>query len=150
MAESHLVILKKPYLDKILSGAKTIESRFSKTMIAPFGRIVSGDRLFFKVSSGPVCALGRAVKVEQFDDLIPAKVNLLRRKYDRHWYWKVENSPICWGWTAKEPVCHLTVGMLQEAFAWASGGKSFRIVETDCRATGKDLCIFRIDKTPGD
>ncbi len=67
-----------------------------------------------------------------------------------NWYWKVENSPICWGWTAQEPVCHLTVGMLQEAFAWASSGKSFRIVETDCRATGDALCVFRINKSPSD
>ena len=97
MAESHLVILKKPYLDKILSGAKTIESRFSKTMIAPFGRIVSGDKLFFKISSGPVCAVGRAAKIKQFDNLTSAKLNLLRQKYDRYIqgnkdYWRVKRQ----------------------------------------------------------
>lgn len=84
MTRSHLIILRKPYLDKILAGAKTIESRFSKNMIAPFGRITHGDKLFFKVSSGPVCAVGQAVKVEQFDDLTPEKIDLLRQKYDRH------------------------------------------------------------------
>jgi len=32
----HLVILKKPYLDLILSGRKTIESRPAKTQTAPW------------------------------------------------------------------------------------------------------------------
>ena len=60
MAKSHLVILKKPYLEAILSGRKTIESRFTKTKRPPFGQIEAGDRLFLKLSSGPVC--GTAVQ----------------------------------------------------------------------------------------
>lgn len=39
----HLAILVEPYLEYILGGSKTIESRFSKNRIAPFGAVESGD-----------------------------------------------------------------------------------------------------------
>ena len=56
MAGSHLVILKKPYLNMILEGKKRIELRLHKTRRPAFGHVFAGDRLFLKASSGPVCA----------------------------------------------------------------------------------------------
>ena len=52
----HLVIVKKPYLDLILRGDKTIELRLTKGKTSEFGRVLPGDTLFLKISSGPVCA----------------------------------------------------------------------------------------------
>ena len=43
MANYHLAILKKPYLERILSGRKPIELRLTRTRRAPFGRIAAGD-----------------------------------------------------------------------------------------------------------
>ena len=43
MVNSHLVILKKPYLDMILEGRKRIELRLYKTRHPAFGRVFAGD-----------------------------------------------------------------------------------------------------------
>ncbi len=84
----HLVILKKQYLDLILDGRKSVESRFTKTRCAPFGQISIGDKLFLKQSSGAVCAAAVVQAVEQFENLSPRKISQLKQKY---------NSLICGG-----------------------------------------------------
>ena len=81
---NHLVILKKPYLDMILDGRKRVESRFSKARRSAFGRVLVGDRLFLKVSSGPVCATARVAAVESFEDLTPRKIIELKQRYNRY------------------------------------------------------------------
>ena len=83
MANYHLVILKKPYLEAILGGRKRIESRFSKTKRPAFGRVLAGDKLFLKVSSGPVCAMATAAAVKNFENLTPEKILELKHQYNR-------------------------------------------------------------------
>ncbi|MCK4293749.1 MAG: ASCH domain-containing protein [Planctomycetes bacterium] len=83
MANYHLVILKKPYLDAILDGRKQIESRFSRTKRPAFGRVLAGDRLFLKLSSGPVCAIATAAKVKNLEDLTPKRIFELKQQYNR-------------------------------------------------------------------
>jgi predicted hydrocarbon binding protein len=61
-------------------------------------------------------------------------------------YWIAERCPLCWGRHADKPVCHLQVGFLQEFLYWASGGKYFNVVETECAAVGAPACVFRIDQ----
>jgi hypothetical protein len=82
MANYHLVILKKPYLDMILQGRKRIELRLYKTKHPAFGRIFAGDKLFLKVSSGPVCATATVEKVKTFENLTPAKILDLKQRYN--------------------------------------------------------------------
>lgn len=65
-----------------------------------------------------------------------------------YWYWIIERCPMCWGRTANEPVCHLGIGVLRAASFWATGGKQFRIAETECIAMGDEVCVYSIDKTP--
>ena len=84
MANYHLAILKKPYLDAILDGRKTIESRFSSTRRYAFGRVLPGDKIFLKESSGPVCAVATAAAVENFADLTPDKIAALKQQYNCH------------------------------------------------------------------
>jgi ASC-1-like (ASCH) protein len=81
---NHLVILKKPYLDAILDGRKQVESRFSKVKGPAFGQVFVGDRLFLKVSSGPVCATATVAAVENFEDLTPRKIIELKQRYNRY------------------------------------------------------------------
>ncbi len=83
MAESHLVILKKPYVRAIIAGRKSIESRFMKIRCAPYEKVSAGDRLFFKESSGKVCAVGRAGKVVNFKELTERRIMQLKRKHNR-------------------------------------------------------------------
>jgi hypothetical protein len=77
----HLVILKKVYLDLVLNGRKTIESRLTRARTAAFGRVQAGDKLFLKASGGPVCATATAARVEYYLKLTPEKVAEIRRRY---------------------------------------------------------------------
>jgi ASC-1-like (ASCH) protein len=79
---NHLVILKKPYLDAILAGRKKIESRFSKTRPNAFGRVQAGDKLFFKQSSGPVCATAKVKSVRTFENLTPGRIIEIKQQYN--------------------------------------------------------------------
>ncbi|MBL8091137.1 MAG: 4-vinyl reductase [Anaerolineales bacterium] len=63
-------------------------------------------------------------------------------------FWHIERCPLCWGRTADEPICHLAVGLLQEALYWVSGGKVFNVEETACIAQGASACTIEIDKNP--
>jgi len=84
MANYHLVILKKPYLDAILGGQKRIESRFTKTRRYTFGRVLPGDKLFLKVSSGSVCATATAAAVKNFENLTPRQIIEIKQRYNNY------------------------------------------------------------------
>jgi ASC-1-like (ASCH) protein len=97
VANYHLAIIKKPYLNAILEGRKRIESRLYRTRHNGFGRVLPGDRLFLKESSGPVCATATAAEVKNFEDLTPEKILELKRLYNRdiggrdeHWRNKMD------------------------------------------------------------
>ena len=97
MANYHLVILKKPYLDAIIDGRKPVESRFWKTKRYAFGRVLPGDILFLKQSSGPVCAMATVEMVKNFESLTPKKIIEIKRRYnhlvggsDEHWQQRVD------------------------------------------------------------
>ncbi|HED53712.1 MAG TPA: hypothetical protein ENJ00_05870 [Phycisphaerales bacterium] len=63
----------------ILSGEKTAELRLTRNRIVPFGRVFAGERLYFKIASGPICASAEAAQVELYEDLIPAEIVRLRQ-----------------------------------------------------------------------
>jgi predicted hydrocarbon binding protein len=64
--------------------------------------------------------------------------------------WQNVRCPMCWERQSEAPCCHLAVGILQEALYWVSGGKHFDVTETQCRASGDEICTFIIDKKPMD
>jgi len=97
MANYHLVILKKSYLDMILEGRKRIELRLYKTKHPALGRVFAGDKLFLKISSGPVCATATAEAVKNFENLTPGRILDLKKRYnhdirggDEHWQSKMD------------------------------------------------------------
>ncbi len=47
----HLAVLVEPYLRFILDGKKTVESRFSKRRVAPYGVVRTGDVILLKRAS---------------------------------------------------------------------------------------------------
>ena len=92
MKNYHLVILKKPYMDAILAGRKTIESRFTRSRYSFISRVQKGDMLFLKESAGPVRGKARVSRARHFEDLTPAKMNDIKKQYsknilgsDEHW-----------------------------------------------------------------
>ena len=97
MANYHLVILKKPYLDMILEGQKRVELRLYKSKHPAFGRIFAGDKLFLKISSGPVCATATVEKIITFENLTPKGILSLKQRYnhdidgdDEYWQSKID------------------------------------------------------------
>jgi ASC-1-like (ASCH) protein len=78
----HLVILKKPYLDAILDGRKRVESRFSKSNFYTLVGVTAGDKLFLKISSGPVCAVATVATVKNFENLTEEKMSEIKEQYD--------------------------------------------------------------------
>lgn len=99
MVKTHLVILKKYYLDKILDGSKSIELRLTKTAVPPFNSIAIGDKLFLKKSSGPVCAVAKVSAFTEFKNLTPAKIARLKTEFndkilgeDEYWKFKSDSK----------------------------------------------------------
>jgi len=79
----HIAIMKKSWklLPKILSGEKTIESRWYQTKRAPWGKIQSGDRIYFKDAGNWVSAKAQVKKVVSFTHLNPEKVSRILEAY---------------------------------------------------------------------
>ncbi len=97
MPNFHLVVLKKPNLDAILTGRKRIESRFTKTKRYTSGRVLPGDKLFLKLSSGPVCATAIVAAVKNFENLTPKQIAEIKRQYNHYIlgsdeYWQSKSS----------------------------------------------------------
>lgn len=97
MPNYHLVVLKKPYLDAILQGKKRIESRFTRSKRFFFGRVLPGDRLFLKLSSGPVCATANVGAAKHFENLTGRRIFEIKQQYNDHIkgtdeYWRSKMS----------------------------------------------------------
>ena len=69
---------------------------------------------------------------------------------EMEWRWNLIHCPMCTDRTSDAPVCHLAVGVLQGAMAFAAEGKRFRITPTQCQAMGNEVGIIAIEKRPLD
>ena len=81
----HLVILKKEWklLELILSGEKTIESRWYLQKRDPWDKINAGDILYLKNTGERASAAAEVESVLQFEDLNAEKVKKLLKKYGK-------------------------------------------------------------------
>jgi hypothetical protein len=66
----HLAVFVEPYLTYMLEGRKTVESRFTLTPRPPYRRVLAGDLLLLKQSSGPIVGACRAGAVWDYQ-LVP-------------------------------------------------------------------------------
>ena len=78
----HLAIIVQPYLSRILSGEKTIESRYSINSIAPYKKIKAGDIVLLKKSGGGVFAVFEAGKVRYFSISNQGDLEKIRNDYN--------------------------------------------------------------------
>jgi hypothetical protein len=76
----HLAVLVQPYLQRILEGRKTVESRFSARRVLPYERIDPGDVLLLKRSGGPIVGLARVARA-QFLRVTPAVLEEVRARH---------------------------------------------------------------------
>jgi len=78
----HIAIMHKAFLDKIIAGTKTIESRWYVTKRAPYGKISCRDKIFFKISGGPFTTTANVVDAKFFD-LKHTSIKELYEQYGR-------------------------------------------------------------------
>ncbi len=60
---THLGIFVEPYLQYVLNGEKTIESRFSVRRRTPYRRVGVGDVLLLKRAAGPIVGISKISQV---------------------------------------------------------------------------------------
>lgn len=79
----HLAILdkKRKLLAKIISGEKSIESRWYKIKKTPYGIVKGGDIIYFKDSGEPVTVKATVEKVLFFSDMTREKYKDILEKY---------------------------------------------------------------------
>lgn len=79
----HVAIMKKTWnmIPKILSGEKTIESRWYQTRRTPWNSIATGDTVFFKNSGEPVSAQATVSKVLQFEFAHTEEIRQVLNRY---------------------------------------------------------------------
>jgi len=80
----HVAIMRPclGFLEKIVSGDKTIESRWYLQRTAPWDEITAGDAVYFKNAGQPVTLRAKVADVKQYDRLNPAKIRQLLDKYN--------------------------------------------------------------------
>ena len=89
---------------------------------------------------------GAKIFAELFNNFTDQRVRI--EEEDGKLLWHIERCPLCWERSSPDPVCHLAVGLLQEALYWLSGGKVFNVEEQTCIASGDPACTIVIDQTP--
>ena len=79
----HVAILSKrlDLLGKILSGEKSVESRWYMHKRDPWNKVKEGDTVYFKESGSPVSAKAVVSKVLQFGDLDKDRVSGLLEEF---------------------------------------------------------------------
>ncbi|MBM4402681.1 MAG: hypothetical protein FJ044_05555 [Candidatus Cloacimonetes bacterium] len=85
LRRTHVAIMRKSWglTSKLLTGEKTIESRWYKNKYKPWGQIDTGDTVYFKDSGEPITVKAIVAKVSQFDNLNSDKVGELLRQYSK-------------------------------------------------------------------
>ena len=63
----HLAVFAEPFLSLVLSGRKTIESRFSRSRCAPYGQVREGDVILMKEVGGPIRGIALAHRIWSYD-----------------------------------------------------------------------------------
>ena len=84
MSRIHLAIFHSWALKKILSGEKTIESRFNKVCIPPFEQCASGDTILLKKAGGKIVGVATVKKCLFMKDSTVAEARSLVKKYQKN------------------------------------------------------------------
>lgn len=79
----HLAIMNPSWglLPKVVSGEKSIESRWSQKRTAPYGKVAAGDVVYFKDSGAQVTAKAEVAEVISYEHLTPTRVGEIVAEY---------------------------------------------------------------------
>jgi len=86
----HLAVFSEPYLSLILSGIKTIESRFSINKVIPYRRIFPNDIVLIKKSGSDIIGLFTVQDTIFFDHLTESKIEKINSVYGRELSWSID------------------------------------------------------------
>ena len=115
--------------------------------LSKFGATAGAADLAFKVlPTGVKLKVGLKAMAETFTKFSDQKSSV--EEADDHFIYTIHQCPVCYGRKSDKPVCYGAIGILQEGVRWVSGGKDFRVEETDCKATGHENCILLVYKEP--
>lgn len=78
----HIVIFRQLFFDMVLSGEKTIESRWSMKKVAPYYKVKVGDELLLKQTSHDVTATAKVKDVKYFE-LTPQIADEIKAKWNK-------------------------------------------------------------------
>lgn len=76
----HLAVFVEPFLQFLLDGRKTVESRFSIHRRPPFGCVSTGDLVLIKESGGPIVAVAEISDVWYYQ-LDPNAWEMIRTRF---------------------------------------------------------------------
>ncbi|MGY6256794.1 hypothetical protein [Paraburkholderia xenovorans] len=79
-AAVHVAIFQEPFLQWVIDGKKTVESRFSRNEVAPYGAIEDGDIVLLKAVAGPVVAISRIASNWSYR-LSPRTLHTIRSRF---------------------------------------------------------------------
>jgi hypothetical protein len=79
----HLAIFDPKTIHKIFNGEKTVDARFSKNRIAPFGTIAAHDMVLIKESGGEVVGEFEVLRIISYDNLSREQISKIRRDYNK-------------------------------------------------------------------
>ncbi len=99
----HLAVFVEPFLQYVLDGRKTIESRFSIHRRPPFGCVQAGDLILIKQSAGPIVALAEVSAVWYYQ-LDASARNFIRARFSEQLC--IEDPDF---WDAKAEACYATL-----------------------------------------
>jgi len=115
--------------------------------IRQYGTQLGITEMAFRLLPLPLkVSAGAKAFAELFNNLTDQRVRV--EEEDGRLLWHIDRCPLCWDRKSYDPVCHLAVGLLQEALYWLSGGKVFNVEEKTCIATGDQSCTLVVDQTP--
>ncbi len=84
-AMDHVAIMNKRWglLPKIITGEKTIESRWYKTKRTPWNKVKANDLLYFKNSGQPISLRAQVEEVRQLSDVTPDQIQMTLQHHYR-------------------------------------------------------------------
>lgn len=106
------------------------------------------DLAFRVLPTGTKMKVGLKAMAEVFSKFSDQPSRIVEK--DEHYVYVIDRCPVCWGRKADKPICHIAAGLIQEGLKWVSGGKTYRVIETECFAQGGSSCSFEIPKDPID
>ena len=109
----HLAIFAKGWIELILSGKKTIESRVNARRIIPYNRVETCDKVWMKERSGPILGSFVVSEVETYYPLDQSLIEELYEMYSEQIFGTT--SPFGWAvWQNKRCATFLHIGSYEK------------------------------------